>query len=152
MKTFNDTQKFRQWWLWIIIFIMPLVIITLTYFEENRFNNEILLPVILFIPFIWFFYVLKLKTAIDDKGISLSFRPFLLKHKFIKYEDILDAKMIMYKPIIECGGWGLRWYKNGTAYTVSGKQGIEIILKNNTIILIGTQKPEEFIKFFKNFI
>ena len=46
---------------------------------------------------------------------------------------------------------GLRWYKCGTAYTVSGNQGIEILLKNNDLLLIGTQKPEAFIAAIQAF-
>lgn len=149
MKTFTEIQQFRQWWLWVIILLMPLVIIFLIYFDENKSTTEMIIPLVIFLPFIWFFYALKLKTLVDDKGISLTFKPFLLNHKFIPFEEIEDIKKIKYNPILECGGWGLRWYKNGRAYNVSGNIGIEIKLKSGKIILIGTTKADEFMNFIK---
>lgn len=151
MEKYNEIQKFRQWWLWLILLFLPILVIILNYMAEKTFIIESLIVLLFFLPFIWFFYVLNLETTIDKTGIHLTFKPFLINYKLIKFEDIEKIKVITYNPIMQCGGWGLKWYKNGNAINVSGNQGIEIILKNNNLILIGTQKPELFLKSFESF-
>ena len=50
-----------------------------------------------------------------------------------------------YSPIAEYGGWGLRggFFGKGSALNVSGNKGLQLELKNNKKILIGTNKPKE---------
>jgi hypothetical protein len=151
MENYQEIQKFRQWWLWAIIVLFPIFVTIAKCIEVKAFVIETMIVVLFFVPFILFFYVLSLKTSIDQQGITLTFKPFLLNHKMIAFGDIVELKMVTYKPLIDCGGWGLRWYKCGTAYTVSGNQGIEILLKNNDLLLIGTQKPEAFIAAIQTF-
>jgi hypothetical protein len=51
-----------------------------------------------------------------------------------------------YQPIREYGGWGIRYGSSGKAYNISGNTGMQLELKDGTRILLGTQKPEEFLK------
>ena len=76
------------------------------------------------------------------------FKPFHLKEKHIKPDDINSFEVRKYKPIAEYGGWGIRagGRKAGRAYNVSGNMGLQLYLKNNKKILIGTQKPGEIRK------
>jgi hypothetical protein len=43
------------------------------------------------------------------------------------------------------GGWGIKRGIGGLAYNVSGNQGLQLVLTDGRKILIGTQKPEQFI-------
>jgi hypothetical protein len=52
-------------------------------------------------------------------------------------------EVITYRPIIDYGGWGVRFGRKGMAYNVSGNIGLLISRKNGKTILIGTQKPDE---------
>jgi hypothetical protein len=54
-----------------------------------------------------------------------------------------------YNPLSEYGGWGIRFGKNGMAYTVKGDKGIDISLDPETHLLIGTSKPDEVGVFLK---
>ena len=52
----------------------------------------------------------------------------------------------MYSPIRDCGGWGVRHYKSGKAYNVSGNRGVVLEFLDGRPILIGSQRPEELAK------
>ena len=54
-------------------------------------------------------------------------------------------KAVTYNPIMDCGGWGIRWYgARGKAYNVSGNRGVKMELNNGDLILFGSQRAEEF--------
>ncbi len=48
-----------------------------------------------------------------------------------------------YRPILEYGGWGIRYGLRGRAYNVSGNRGLRVELTNGKHILFGSAKPEE---------
>ncbi len=98
------------------------------------------------------FYVLRLRTKINQDGISFTFKPFINKPKVFKWENIKEAYVRKYKPIWEYGGWGIRYGLKGRAYNMSGNKGLQLILNSGKKILIGTQKPEELENFLKKHI
>jgi hypothetical protein len=84
----------------------------------------------------------RLTTHIDSRGISFRLFPFQSKEKTLSWQDIELAQVRTYKPIQDFGGWGLRWSRNGRAYSVKGNHCIQLVLRNQKRILVGTQKPE----------
>lgn len=62
------------------------------------------------------------------------------------FKDIKHYESIIYSPLKRFGGWGIRINLNGeTAYNMNGKQGLELKLRNQTVV-IGTQNPNEIKK------
>ena len=55
-----------------------------------------------------------------------------------------------YSPVIEYGGWGMRYGRNGTAFNVRGNVGIQIVKKDGKRILIGTQLEKDAMKALEN--
>lgn len=51
--------------------------------------------------------------------------------------------MCTFRPILDHGGWGIRFRKNLTAYTVSGNKGVRITLSSGRKIILGSQKATE---------
>lgn len=151
---FKEIQKFRQWWLILILFIILLtfnsaLISQLIYnipFGTNPVNNSglIILAIIISL-FCGFIFIIKLETKINQEGIYVRFYPFHLKFKFFKWQEIDNAFIREYSPITEYGGWGLRisLSGNGKAYNTSGNKGLQIVFKNGNKLLIGTNKQEE---------
>lgn len=89
----------------------------------------------------------KLYTEIDEMGITVQMKPFHLKPKFFPWDEIESVEVRKYKPMAEYGGWGLRIGLNGTAYNIKGNMGLQIYLKNEKKILIGTQKSDELNQY-----
>jgi hypothetical protein len=88
--------------------------------------------------------IMRLDVEIDEAKITYRFKPFHVKLRIIYWEDVSDFYIRDYRPIMEYGGHGLkRKIKYGKAFTVSGKKGLQLILKDGKRILFGTQKPQE---------
>jgi hypothetical protein len=86
----------------------------------------------------------KLETSITSSKITVQFKPFQRKPISYALEDIATWKVRKYRPIAEYGGWGIRFgLKGKRAYSIAGRYGIDLKLKNGKIVLIGTQIPEE---------
>lgn len=151
---FSEKQQFTQWWLWLIIFILNAFFVYAMYQQiimdekigDNPLSNRALLFVSLgFLLFSLFFIVLKLETEIREDGIYVRFFPIGIHYKHIPWDTIQKAEIRTYRPLLEFGGWGIR-YGDGKALNVSGKIGLQILFKDGGKLLIGTQKPNELGK------
>lgn len=145
-KIFYEIQQFRQKWIWTILLIVLFVL----FLPIISGVVSILLGVILILTgfcFIWLFYSMKLITEIKGDSIHIKFSPFTTQ--IIPFSEIIKYEIRQYRPIIEYGGWGIRFNRSGKAYTVSGNIGIQIQLSAGKGILIGTQQPNEFLQAMK---
>jgi hypothetical protein len=151
---FTESQKFTQIWIWVIL----LAAIGLFVFMDVKqliyhqavgnhpmsdtglliFNIFPLLMVVLFIS-------LRLETEITGEGIRFRFLPFQVRFKIIRWNEIEKAYVRKYRPLMDYGGWGIRFGvpSKGRAYNIRGNMGLQLELKNNKKILIGTQKSDE---------
>ncbi len=84
-----------------------------------------------------------LTTKIYRDYIVISYSPLKRKLRRIKSCDIISYKIRNYKAYREYLGYGIKDSRiRGTAYTVSGKIGLQLYLKNGAKLLIGTQKKQ----------
>lgn len=151
---YSEVQRFRQWWLWIIIFgintmfvygVIQQVLLG-NRFGDNPMSNAGLLIFFAFsLAITTFFIFLRLETVISPDGIFVRFYPVILKYRFYSWETIEKAYVRQYKPIMEYGGWGLRrsFRGRGKAFNVSGNMGLQLGFRNGEKLLIGTQNPEK---------
>ncbi len=152
MRIFTEIQKFNQWWVLALIYGLFLVsflgfVKGLSLISEgnmSEFFTKIFPPFIILAVISVLFFILKLKTRIDEKGIHYGFWPFQQKLRLASWREIEKASVRKYKPLLEFGGWGYKYSMkgNGKVYNVKGNMGIQIVFKDNTRTLIGTQKAE----------
>ncbi|MCB0539322.1 MAG: hypothetical protein KDE33_17540 [Bacteroidetes bacterium] len=149
-KHFSETQKFTQWWLWLLLIICFALPIYSYFSNPSKPMNDtsfIISMSILSIVFVMFF-LLKLKTEVNEQGISYSYFPFIRKRQFL-WSEIESAKVINYGFV---GGWGIRMsIKYGTIYNVKGKMGLQITLKSGKKFVLGTQKHEELLAVLEQY-
>ncbi|WP_235982900.1 hypothetical protein [Kordia aestuariivivens] len=115
-------------------------------FGDKPMSNVglIILAVLIFVV-LAMFYVIRLKTEIDNYEIRMHFFPFVKKR--IHWTAIKSAEVLDYGFV---GGWGIRlWTKYGTVYNTKGTKGLAIELLNGKKFLIGTQKETELSEFMK---
>lgn len=151
---FTETQRFNQWWIWLIILATSVVpflgiykqIIHKEPFGDNPMSNEgLIITAVIPMLFILLFLLIRLETTITQKELSFQFFPFVKRN--YSFEDIETLKVINYGFV---GGWGIRFtMKYGTVYNTRGNKGLFIKLKNEKTLVIGTQKPEELEKIIK---
>lgn len=149
---FQEVQHFKQ--LWIVI-----LVIIITGFSWYAFIQQIVrgqqvgtnpapdswmwviwLAFGIVLPL--FFCFVRLITEVRETYLKISFWP--IHRRIILLKKIKSVNACEYNPIVEYGGWGIRWNrKKGMAYTVSGIYGVFIELENGKKLMIGSQCPEK---------
>ncbi len=146
---FTEIQKMRQPWVWAIIFL-PLALVIWYWKQMLPEPVMLIVPLIMGILCPLLFYICNLRTEVRADGLYFRFFPFQRSFHKIGISDIKTYEVRTYMPIMEYGGWGIRYsLRYGKAYNVSGNLGIQLVLKNGSKILFGSQKPEEFLEALK---
>ena len=151
---FSEKQRFGQKWIWaILIGANSIFFYGVFYqvfqrksFDDNSMSNmQLLIASGLMLLFTLAVLTLKLETYIKKDGIYVRFFPFHLTLKKYSWDNIQRFSVRQYDPITEYGGWGFRFgfLTKGMAFNVSGNKGIQLVLKNGSRLLIGTNKPDE---------
>jgi hypothetical protein len=148
---FREVQRFRQWFFWVPIAVVTGVVWWL-------FGEQIILghpqgqqPIpnwtawvfaILFgLGFPVFASIVRLVTEVTTDVIVVRLAPF--RGREIPLRTVDTAMEREYSAMSEFGGWGIRTSRHGRAYNAHGNKGVQLILRDDSRILIGTQRPEE---------
>lgn len=146
---FSEKQRFNQWWMYLLFLLcnIPIVNFIIDLFTL-KLDSETILTYIVSIVVIMildlFLFFAHLKTEIYETYILVSFFPFI-RNKKIYFSDLESYEVRKYRPIIEYGGWGLRYSLSGKgkAYNMSGNMGMQLAYNSGEKLLIGTRKSEE---------
>ena len=146
---YNEVQRFRQWWMWLIICSVDIGLIIAFVMDKVYGSSEpvqwweyLVITIVLMI-LTSLFLLMNLSTRIDETGIHVRFFPFHFREKHFAWEDISKAYVRRYSPLWEFGGWGIKYGFQGKAYNVSGNEGIQLELKSGKRVLIGTTLPKK---------
>lgn len=141
----NETQQFRQIWIWAILLGVSVAGIASASYKVSTQPSlsllNIITPLTLLVLVNALFYSLKLTTRITDSSLSFRFFPFIGNRTY-RFEDLESMEIISYNGLKEFRGWGIKWNGNYWSYTTGGTHGILIKTKDKKFLL-GTQKPEE---------
>jgi len=147
---FAEVQKFRQWWLWLILIAASVPLMGILIYQlatghpvgDKPAPNSVLALLVVFIslPMLLGFYFIKLFTVIDTESIYYGFGISTGNLNEIHLSDIQTMNVIPYRV----NGIGMRLSDEfGTVYNTSGGLGLFIINNKGTKIVIGTKRPEE---------
>ncbi len=150
---FREVQYFRQPWLYLLLAIVILVnlwgvvqqLVLGIPWGNNPASDELLVMIFLAsgVMFPLFLLSTHLEVEVEASGISYRFFPFHLKKRTIAWSDITAHSVIVYRPLRDFGGWGIRFGALGKAYTVSGSSGVLVELKNGGRLVFGSRKATE---------
>jgi uncharacterized protein with PQ loop repeat len=146
---FKESQKISLSWKWIIfiaLYVLMFWALIQQFKEEMDVSAvaSIIFSLCLIFLFNIIIIIMKLETEIDESKISIRYKPFHVKPRVYYWEDISSFYIRHFKPLKEYGGHGIqRKMKYGRSFTVSGKNGMQLIFEDGKRILIGTQKPKE---------
>lgn len=149
---FREEQRFTQTWIWALVLGLAALWIAIAGIQlgfgikvgNNPASDGLLiaigiLPVVV-LPLL--IGTLRLTVEVRDGALHVRFFPFV--RKVIRLSEIRSAEARTYRPILEYGGWGIRWGgRNGWAYNVKGNRGVQLELANGKRLLIGSQKADE---------
>ena len=158
IEYFREEQQFRQPWIWLIVGFSLFALLPLWYgvyqqivqgvpYGDEPASDEMLLVVtgvmtVLILGILFLFWNSRLVVSLGPEGIRYRFTPFHRRIHVIHWEEVSKAYVRTYRPIIEYGGWGIRFGLKGKAYNVSGTEGLQLVLRNGRTVLFGTQEPE----------
>jgi hypothetical protein len=149
---FKEKQVYPFWVVISIGIILSLSPIILIDFVEETPRNELnaaLLTSVIILIISLIFLLIKLKVRIDKIEIRYKFIPFIWSEKSINWNNVKNVEVRKSKSIREFGGWGYRIGKGKRAFTLYGHWGLDITLKNDKHLFIGTQKHCQLDAFLK---
>ena len=93
---FKEQQRFKQWWLWLIILgidglliygAVQQLIIGMPFGEQPMSNTGLILAVVLSLALTAFSFSVRLDTRIDRTGLAVRFFPLHLKYKVYAWDQ-----------------------------------------------------------------
>jgi hypothetical protein len=154
---FTEKQTYTKgWMLLLVLFLLAIAItpwIVLFMLNETEVVGAIIGSAIGSLLTV-LFLILALKTRIDEQGIHYQYRPIHGSERHIAWSQITHIEVKEFRPLMEYGGWGLRFRgfdMKDLLLNVSGKTGIYLTTNDGRKIMLGTQKAEEARKAIKQF-
>ena len=141
---FQETQRFRQIWIWVLILGISGFSISSLFLLEDKAplsSVDLAFPIGMILLLNVLFLSFTLSTRIEADSLSYRFFPFTRWRTF-RFKEIEALDLIEYNGLWEYGGWGIKWNGDTWSYTTGGKWGI-IVKTTDKKFLLGTQKPEE---------
>jgi hypothetical protein len=86
---------------------------------------------------------LRLTTIVNPDAISIRYG-FLYKTR-VPLSQIALAEAVVYAPVREYGGWGIRGSRRRRALNARGSQGVLLTRADGTTLLVGSQRPRELL-------
>jgi len=156
---YRDVQRRKPWFAWPVI--LPLAA-----FGWWMFIQQIVLR----IPFgtspppdsvVWLMWgilgifgpgivwLLRLTIDVRTDEVVVRYRPLLVKRFAIS--EIESAEAVMFRPMRDWLGWGIRWMPGkGWAYTISGDRGVALRFRDGGRVLIGARDAEGVAEVITN--
>lgn len=155
MIEFKEEQRFNQAWVWVIAIVPVIMVIAefsiiFTQKDKVETSDLITMAIVLLVLLLTLFWLKKMRlvTSININEICFHYKALMRKPKVIDWNDIISTEVVKYDPLMEYGGWGIKYsFKRGWCYNVAGDYGLRIKLKNGKSILLGTQQPDELKRF-----
>ncbi len=138
----------KNWGLTLVLLftLIPLCIYLFLQMTKASGSDKIILfcTLIFTIALCLFFVFIKLKTEITQKKIKYRLSPFHFSTQTLSKSEIVEVENVVYNPIGEWGGWGIRYdFRGNKAYTMYGNKGVQVTLKNGKMVLFGSQKSNK---------
>ena len=142
-ERFTETQAFAVWAYGVLLLVAVPSLGSLAFGIGKASSLRWMLPVDALVMAL-VFNLLCLRTTVTDQELIATLGAlFPLYRRRIRLADITAAEAVMYSPIAEYGGWGIRGWGKNTALNARGNRGVRLTLRDGRRVLIGSQRPDE---------
>lgn len=93
-------------------------------------------------------FLFPLRTRVDREEIEIRFGQYTRFR--IPVADIESAEARTYRPLWEYGGWGIRFGRDGIAYSMRGDRGVQLVLRGGRRVLIGSARADELAEAIRS--
>lgn len=160
---FKEEQKLNLWWLYILLGIEAIIILSITFLAEGGMSWQQLkdiyfVPILgILLPFIIIYIIQqnRFSLEISKEGVSYRFWPFARKTKHIPFISINAMYIRKYDALGEYGGWGTKyrlWFnlKDKAFIFNDGNKGLQLELKNGKKLLFSITDIDSLHLFLIN--
>jgi hypothetical protein len=150
---YHEVQQFRQIWIVLIVAFLAAIawytfavqIILGEPFGTNPAPDIVVLIILAIfgIAFPLWFFVMKLEIQVTGTALRFRMYPLHPSWKEVPFETVSNVMAVVYRPLREYGGWGIRFGRKGMAYNVSGDRGVQVTLKSGKSFLLGSLRAED---------
>ncbi len=142
---FIEVQTFRQGGVGILIalllFVGLLIVVSSTMATGIHAGSVIGICVFAGVTFL--LMSAKLTIRVTDDGLSAQYWPMHWRPVRIDLGTVVTVEAKTYRPILEYGGWGLRYRPKGKAYNVRGNRGVLLTFRGGRSLLLGSQRAKD---------
>ncbi len=151
---FTEVQQLGRWFALVVMFSANFLTGFLLV-RELFFSSHVALEGILILASI-FSLVLgitlammraKLELAISTEGVYVRYFPFQRRYVFLPFAVISEMYVRKYDAFSEYGGTGIKGSRSNISYSINSSEGLQIVLKDNSRILIGTEMADHLKSF-----
>jgi hypothetical protein len=152
VPAFREVQRATQWWLRLLV--LGLAALAWWAFVQQvvlgkPFGNHPVSDGLVWALWIAFafggpllLFVWRMIVEVHPGELVVRYIPIYRRR--IPLAEIEAHEAVTYRPLLEWGGWGLRWFPGrGWVYSVSGNRGVQLELTGGRRLLIGSARPEE---------
>jgi len=87
-----------------------------------------------------------LVVEVSDDELTVTFGRLRWPTKRIAFDDVTAMEAVIYRPIREFGGWGIRFAGGGkSAWTTRGSKALKVETKDGKVVYVGSDKPERLL-------
>lgn len=152
---FTEKQRLKHWWVWLLV-AAGAVFAWWTFVQGVLLGQPVgdnppptavywLILIFVGIGLPGLIYAVRMTTTVNRDKLTIRYWPIVTR--IIPVAQLSSCEAREYRPIREYGGWGIRWAgKRGMAYSMYGKQGVQLELQNGSRLLIGSQRAAELEK------
>ncbi len=91
--------------------------------------------------------LLKMTTQVSATELQVWFGLVPTYRHVLSLDSIRGVEVVKYRPVLDCGGWGIRWHRGGgRVLNARGNRGVRLTLDDGSHLLVGSQRPEELAR------
>lgn len=161
MNPFKSVQKCKQPFMWLIILGVAVFIWYTTYQQiilgnqagSNPASDPVLIIIwlVIGIGFPLALFNMKLIIKMDSEQFSYRLFPLHLRMHSYRMDDIEKMETVFIRPVLDFGGWGIRWGRKGKGYIISGRKAVKVYLKAGRPIYFSSDEPEKIVDAYREF-
>jgi hypothetical protein len=88
-------------------------------------------------------WINRLEIEVRPEGIAVRFCPFHRDWRRFSAQELSECYARRYRPLLEYGGWGIRYGWHGRAYNMSGHEGVQLVFQDGRRLLLGSKEPRQ---------
>jgi len=139
-------REWTPWPGWILVMFWGTMLISAAFVavapgesdQERLWGEVVLVSVAVLVQ--WLVAGLGVRLYRDELVVGLGSSGWISKR--VPYRSILSLESVTYQPLVEFGGWGVRWGKDGKkAWTARGNRAVVLHLEDGTRLYVGSDHP-----------